>query len=218
MGSGASAGADTAPDAEDIGGPTRIHSLTVGPGCEAIPLFAKVDLMCCPFDDEGDKAKRDPAVPPQTREQLMAAPVFKSVASQTLEIQRIGTLPQPRSSSANSSSSGIGSSSSSGSNSMSTNNRPSSANRTPRMLLAGDSIHQYYPIRFDRSHAVDLDCMVHCGVSAIRYPKISLSLLPTLATRKAAAHQPTPRYARPAVLPFPTHYCLPLSAPSHQSI
>ena len=134
---------------------------------EAVPLFVKIDLMCCPFEDEkqsstnADKDKtRDPnAPPPMTREQLLAKPSFKSVASQTLEIQRVGTIPQR-------------------------NPGPSyntyhhhnlhhdDKSAATRLLTVGDSVHQYYPIRFDRSHAVDMDCMIHCGVSGIHRQSI----------------------------------------------
>ena len=170
-----------------------VQSLTVGPGAEAVPLFVKVDLLCCPFDDDAkgqkngqkaagkdkDSSGKDKAVEPPTREQVLASPVFKSVASQTLEVQRIGTVPPPPTSSntGSSSSSGGGSSSSSGSGSGGEAWGASSSSGhggPPRLLTVGDSVHQYYPVRFDRSHAVDLDCMLHCGVSAVRYPKVRL--------------------------------------------
>eukprot|EP01038_Epipyxis_sp_PR26KG_P010970 gene10970-14734_t len=45
---------------------------------------------------------------------------------------------------------------------------------------AGSGIHEYYPIRFKRSYYIDLDCMIHCSVSAIRYHTISPAVIPSL--------------------------------------
>ena len=39
---------------------------------------------------------------------------------------------------------------------------------------AASGFHEYHPIRFDRFHFIDLDCMIHCGISSITYPSIHI--------------------------------------------
>ncbi len=48
--------------------------------------------------------------------------------------------------------------------------------QTLSIQRASSGFHEFFPIRFDRLNFVDLDCMVHCGVTAIRYSIISLNL------------------------------------------
>ena len=137
--------------------------------------------MCCPFEDEKqsatndkDKPPRDPnAPPPMTRAQLLANPSFKSVAAQTLEIQRVGTVP-PRNPGPLL-----------GGNTYHPHHPPlhnDDKSASTRLLTVGDSVHQYYPIRFVRSPAVDMDCTMHSTPSQYSLYIYSIHTIPSQYT------------------------------------
>jgi hypothetical protein len=137
-----------------------------------IPIRLKFELLCCEFDEEtvelyGSDDDDDDTQFIPSNDSIFYNPIYEIVAVQIIDIQNIGTEKIVN-------------------NSVNELNKNSDKvrmnfNRNNEILRVKKCIHEYYAIKFDRSHSVQLDCMIHASISGISYPGLSIPDVPGIS-------------------------------------